>query len=130
MVLPTLVSQVLTNACGDLVDVQSSATRGRTLAPDKLPAIRIRPRGSAWSADGRMTGRLVVITFIEGRSPMIINPLYLVDRITGDVLPEHMAGLPGVSMKLRTVAKRRGNNWRDDLPSYAAHYWSAVATLA
>ncbi|MGC5381247.1 hypothetical protein ACPXB1_22505 [Micromonospora sp. DT68] len=128
MILPTLVSQVLASAYPG-ADVQPSAIRGMTHTPEVLPAVRLRPRGNAWSADGRMTGRLVVVTFIEGSTPMVIDPMSLVDPTTGDVLPRYMAGLDGVSMKLRTVSRKRIGNKVDHLPTYAAHYWGCAVTL-
>lgn len=129
MILPTLVAQVLRNVCGNLVDVQATPIRGETAPPENLPAIRIRPRGNAWAADGRMSGRMLVVSFVHGSEPLIINPRVLVDPLTGDVLPEYMTGLPGVSMKLRTCSPMRIGNQKPHLPSYAAHYWSAIATL-
>ncbi|MFD0973704.1 hypothetical protein [Plantactinospora endophytica] len=129
MILPTLVSQVLTNVCGNLVDIQPSAPRGEVMRPEIRPAIRVRPRCIPWVEGNRLTGRLLVVTFVDGGDPLTINPLTLVNRVTGDVLPEHMTGLPGVAMKLRTMDRPIIRDKIPHRPSYVAHYWSAVATL-
>ncbi|MFI7429262.1 hypothetical protein ACIBPB_19925 [Micromonospora sp. NPDC049836] len=129
MILPTLVCQVLANACGDLVDVQPSAARGKTMRPEIRPAIRVRPREAPWVDGNRIVGRLLVVTFVDSDDPLIIKPLNLVDRWTGNVLPEYLAGLPGVSMKLRTIERTIIANKIPSCPSYAAHYWSASVTL-
>ncbi|MFI7649998.1 hypothetical protein ACIBTZ_28535 [Micromonospora sp. NPDC049460] len=129
MILPTLVTQVLRNACGDLIDVQANPLRRADTPADTLPAIRVRPSGNPWAEGDRMAGRLVVVSFSQDGDPLTINPLALIDRATGDVLPEYMAGLPGVSMKLRTVAPSILRNTHPELPSYVAAYWSAAVTL-
>ncbi|MEV4722480.1 hypothetical protein [Micromonospora humida] len=131
MILPALVVQVLANAYGDRFHVYAQQERRGDVPPDVVPAIRIRPKFAPWTHQGRMSGRLTVVTFTQGNRPPVIDPLTLVDRVTGDVLPEYMAGIPGISLRVRTLADqpviRTGN---PHLPSYTAAYWSAVAAGA
>ncbi|MFI6243957.1 hypothetical protein ACIBEF_29235 [Micromonospora sp. NPDC050795] len=130
MILPTLVVQVLTNAHGDRFHVYAHPDQTGDSRPEVLPAIRVRSKAAPWTHQGRMFGRLTVVTFTPDGIPPIIDPLTLVDPLTGDVLPEYMAGIPGVSLRLRALADepviRAGDPTKS---SYSAVYWSAVATI-
>ncbi|SCG69625.1 hypothetical protein GA0070609_4430 [Micromonospora echinaurantiaca] len=130
MIVPALVTRVLYNAYGDCFTVEATAIkRGDHLPPaESLPLIRVRPRAASWTANGRMIQRLTIVTFAQDNEPPMPNHRDLIDR-WGYVLPDYLAGLPGVVMELRSTDKATIRANRPECPSYSAVYWSAAVAL-
>ncbi|MEV4492718.1 hypothetical protein AB0K04_21695 [Micromonospora coxensis] len=130
LILPALVTDVLRAAYPEITDIHPHSAHGAIRWPEGSPSARVRPRNTAWSANDRLIGTLIVVTFDWHADPIVIDPLSLVDRDGGYVRDQYMTNLHGVSLRLRSIQPvktviRTGTG----KPSYAVHAWSASARL-